>query len=102
MLEIYLDLLSTMIDDCLVVFGHTIIDNKNVKVSCQISQDFLENISSGKTDYFQIFKDNSFSIETLAENKLSTNRDIDLTGEIIKINIFATDKNEFNTLMVLY
>lgn len=34
----------------------------------------------------------------LAENKLSTNRDVDRSGELIKIKILAIDKNEFDSL----
>lgn len=98
MLEIYLNLPSTIIGGYLVVHGRTTINSNDVKVSCQISQEFLEDISGGRTDYFQIFKDNCFSIEILAENKLSTNRDIDRSGELIKIKILAIDKNEFDSL----
>ena len=98
MLNINLEIPLKIVGGYLVAYGKTIYNGQNIKVNCHISQSFLEDIANGRTEYFQIFKDNIWSIEMLAENKLSSNRDIERLDYGVKITIFAADKAEFDNL----
>lgn len=98
MLDIDLEMPSKIIGGYLVVYGKTLYENQNIKICCYLSQSFLEDISNGSTEYFQTFKNNKWTIEMLAENKLSTNRDIEDITEGKIITILASDKSEFDSL----
>ena len=61
-----------------------------------ITHEFLQDISRGSTSYIEIFENNFWTIEQIADDKLNSLLPVDLEKNPIKIQILSSDKEHYD------
>jgi len=79
-------------------FGKIQVNGVEKNVVCTVTQEFLQDINHGSTEYASTFDNNRFTIETIAEDYLNKMPEEELEIDPVRVMVRAEDMQNYEIL----